>query len=88
MENPLVPLVGAFVPLTFGLYWNKATTQGAVLSIVLGIGTLILFTFHTALGEAFPGQLAGLIMALGGMLAGSLAPQWIADHRHRQAHMT
>ncbi len=83
-----VPLVGAFVPLTFGLYWNKATTQGAVLSIVLGIGTLILFTFHTALGEAFPGQLAGLIMALGGMLAGSLAPQWIADHRHRQAHMT
>jgi len=55
---------------------------------VLGIGTLILFTFHTALGEAFPGQLAGLIMALGGMLAGSLAPQWIADHRHRQAHMT
>mgnify|MGYP000996541135 FL=1 len=83
-----VPLVGAFVTLTFGLYWNKATTQGAVLSIVLGIGTLILFTFHTALGEAFPGQLAGLIMALGGMLAGSLAPQWIADHRHRQAHMT
>ncbi|HRH17791.1 MAG TPA: sodium:solute symporter family protein [Aquabacterium sp.] len=83
-----VPLVGAFVPLTFGLYWNKATTQGAVLSIVLGIGTLILFTFHTALGEAFPGQLAGLIMALGGMLAGSLAPQWIADHRHRLAHMT
>ncbi len=83
-----VPLVGAFVPLTFGLYWNKATTQGAVLSIVLGIGTLILFTFHTALGEAFPGQLAGLIMALGGMLAGSLAPQWIPDHRHRLAHMT
>ena len=83
-----VPLVGAFVPLTFGLYWNKATTQGAVLSIVLGIGTLILFTFHTALGEAFPGQLAGLIMALGGMLVGSLGPQWIPDHRHRLAHMT
>jgi hypothetical protein len=24
-----VPLVGAFVPLVFGLYWSRATTQGA-----------------------------------------------------------
>ncbi|HEX5374019.1 MAG TPA: sodium:solute symporter family protein [Aquabacterium sp.] len=83
-----VPLVGAFVPLTFGLYWSRATTQGAVLSIVLGIGTLVLFTFHGPLGEAFPGQLAGLITALFGMVAGSLGPQFIADHRTRIAHMT
>jgi hypothetical protein len=26
-----VPLVGAFVPLVFGLYWKRATTQGALL---------------------------------------------------------
>jgi Na+/proline symporter len=25
-----VPLVGAFVPLVFGLYWKRATTQGAI----------------------------------------------------------
>lgn len=25
-----VTLVGAFVPLVFGLYWSKATTQGAI----------------------------------------------------------
>jgi len=82
-----IPLVGAFVPLTFGLYWRRATTQGAILSITLGIGTLVLFTFHGPLGEAFPGQLAGLIMALAGMLVGSLMPQLVADYRTRQAHM-
>jgi SSS family solute:Na+ symporter len=83
-----VPLVGAFVPLTFGLYWSRATTQGAVLSIALGIGTLVLFTFNHTLGEAFPGQLAGLITALAGMVGGSLGPQFMADHRTRLAHMT
>ena len=31
-----VTLVGAFVPLVAGLYWTRATTQGAVFSIVLG----------------------------------------------------
>jgi solute:Na+ symporter, SSS family len=82
-----VPLVGAFVPLTFGLYWQRATTQGAIASIVLGIGTLVVFTFHAPLGEAFPGQLAGLLAALVGMVAGSLGPQFMADHRSRVAHM-
>jgi solute:Na+ symporter, SSS family len=32
-----VTLVGAFIPLLFGLYWAKATTQGAILSIVVRI---------------------------------------------------
>ena len=83
-----IPLVGAFVPLTFGLYWKRASTQGALLSIVLGIGTLTLFTFHAGLGEAFPGQLAGLLMALAGMLLGSLAPQWITDRRSKRPLLT
>ena len=30
---------GAFVPLVFGLYWKRATTQGALASVVLGLGT-------------------------------------------------
>lgn len=80
-----IPLVGAFIPLTFGLYWRRATTQGAFLSITLGIGTLALFTLHSGLGEAFPGQLAGLGMALLGMLLGSLGPQLLANKRPRPA---
>ena len=81
-----IPLVGAFVPLTFGLYWKRATTQGAILSITLGIGTLLLFTLNSTLGEAFPGQLAGLVLALFGMIVGSLMPQWISDRQTELAH--
>jgi SSS family transporter len=73
-----VPLVGAFVPLVFGLYWKRATTQGAIIAIVLGIGAWLLF-LATPLGVAFPAQLAGLLMGVAGMLGGSLAPQWIAQ---------
>jgi solute:Na+ symporter, SSS family len=40
-----VTLVGAFVPLAFGLYWRRATTQGALASIALGISTWLIFKF-------------------------------------------
>ncbi len=81
-----VPLVGAFVPLVFGLYWKRATTQGALASVVLGLGTWVVFMATPALSEAFPQQLAGLLAALGGMIAGSLAPQRLTDHRGRVHH--
>lgn len=80
-----VPLVGAFVPLVFGLYWKRATTQGALLSIVLGLGTWLFFAF-TPLSVVFPQQLAGLIGALTGMFAGSLLPQWVANHHGHVPH--
>ena len=79
-----VTLVGAFVPLVFGLYWQRATTQGAVFSIVLGVLTWVLF-LATPAGAAFPAQLAGLLAALAGMLLGSLGPQAIA-HSHGTHH--
>ena len=81
-----VPLVGAFVPLVFGLYWSRATTQGALLSVVLGLGTWLFFVVTPPLAEAFPQQLAGVLAALGGMVAGSLAPQWVANHRGQVHH--
>ncbi|PIT79134.1 sodium:solute symporter family protein [Limnohabitans sp. JirII-31] len=73
-----VPLVGAFVPLVFGLYWPRATTQGAVFAIVLGLLTWGLFMFTPA-GLQFPAQLAGLMASLVGMLGGSLGPQTIRN---------
>jgi solute:Na+ symporter, SSS family len=79
-----VPLVGAFVPLLFGLYWPRATTQGAIFAIVLGLGTWLLF-LATPAGEVFPAQLAGLFSSLTGMLVGSLAPQTIAN-QHGSHH--
>ncbi len=81
-----VTLVGAFVPLVFGLYWRRATTQGAVFSVVAGIAVWIMFMPQVSgWGEAFPGQLAGLLAALFAMLAGSLLPQWLRS-RHDATH--
>ncbi len=73
-----VTLVGAFVPLVFGLYWKKATTQGAIFSIVMGLLTWVIFLLTPA-GLEFPGQLAGILAALVGMLAGSLGHQAIEN---------
>ncbi|KQP17959.1 sodium:solute symporter family protein [Pseudorhodoferax sp. Leaf267] len=79
-----VPLVGAFIPLLFGLYWKRASTQGAIAAIVAGIGTWLL-VMYTPAAEVFPPQLAGVLASLAGMLIGSLAPQWIAN-RHAAHH--
>ena len=77
-----VTLVGAFVPLVTGLYWKRATTQGAVFSLTAGVGTWILFFPQVSmLGELFPGQLAGLLAAFAGMVVGSLMPQRLKN-RH------
>ena len=80
-----VTLVGAFIPLVFGLYWKRATTQGAVFAIVLGLVTWLLF-LATPAGAVFPAQLAGLAASLVGMIVGSVGPQAIrnshASHHH------
>jgi len=75
-----VTLVGAFIPLVFGLYWPRATTQGAVFSIVAGLGVWLLFTLTPA-GAEFPAQLAGVVASLAGMLIGSHMPQGIRDQK-------
>ncbi len=70
-----VPLVGAFIPLVMGLYWRRATTQGALLSTV---GGLLSWLLMEALGgdSIWPPQLVGLLVAFVAMLVGSLVPQW------------
>jgi Na+/proline symporter len=77
-----VTLVAAFVPLVMGLYWKRASTQGAIASVAAGIGTwIVFFPQVSSLGEHFPGQLAGLIAAFIGMIAGSLAPQVLENRK-------
>lgn len=70
-----VTLVAAFVPLVAGLYWQRATTQGAAAAIVLGIVTWIGLEF-IAPEAACPPQLAGVVASALGMIVGSLMPQW------------
>lgn len=75
-----VPLVGAFVPLVFGLYWPRATTQGAIFSIVLGLGTWLTLLLTPA-GAEFPAQLAGVLASWAGMIIGSTLPQGIRNQK-------
>ena len=71
-----VTLVAAVVPLLAGLFWKRASTQGALLAIGFGLVSWV-YLEVTLTEEAFwPPQLAGLLFSLAGMLIGSLAPQW------------
>ncbi len=70
----LVTLCGAFVPLTFGIYWSRANNQGAITSIILGVGTWAVLTLLER--EYIPPQLVGLFMSMIGMIVGSLLPQY------------
>lgn len=73
-----VTLVGAFVPLVAGLYWRRATTQGAIFAITLGILSWLLF-LATPAGEALPAQLVGVLLSAVGMVVGSLGPQAVKN---------
>ena len=76
-----VTLVSCIVPLAAGLYWKRANTTGAVLSVVFG-----LFAWGVAemvAGNAtIPPQLVGLAFSLFGMVLGSLVPRPVAEASH------
>jgi Na+/proline symporter len=73
-----VTLTGAFVPLVAGAFWRRANTQGALCSVVLGVGTWLVFNF-LAPETLVPANLLGLMASILGMLLGSLAPTVIAN---------
>lgn len=82
-----ITLVMAFVPLLAGVYWARATRQGALLSIFAGVATWVVL-LNGPDDALFPAHFAGLIASAAGMLAGSLMPQWlkpVTDHT-RSAH--
>ena len=82
-----VTLVGAFVPLLAGAYWKRATTQGALASIVFGVGTWAGAT-QLAAEAMIPANLLGLFASVIFMIVGSLAPQVLRHHGHSVEHTT
>lgn len=78
-----VTLVVAFVPLVCGIYWKRATTQGAVFSIVLAVivwqlaANRLYDEESTELLKVVPPQLYGLVASFIGMLIGSSLKPWI-----------
>lgn len=84
-----VTLVAAFIPLLCGLYWKRATTQGALMGIIGGLMVWVLCEVLQP-SDVWPAQIIGLGVAIVGMIAGSLLPQWIksprAAHEHHALH--
>jgi SSS family transporter len=78
-----VPLVGAFIPLVMGLYWKRATTQGALVSVIGGLLSWVLMEIFGA-ESIWPPQLVGLLVAFFGMIVGSLAPQRLGQQAEHQ----
>jgi Na+/proline symporter len=78
-----ITLAAAFTPLAFGLYWRKATSQGAALAMIAGLGTWLTLEF-VAPEPLVPPQFAGLLASICGMIAGSLLPQWYGRSHHRE----
>ena len=77
-----VTLVSAFVPLVCGLYWRRATNQGALISIFLGVVTWLSLLFFGPDEVLVPAQFAGVIASAAGMVAGSLMPQFVQHNPH------
>ena len=77
-----ITLVMAFVPLAFGVYWKRATNQGALMAIFLGLSTWLAILIGGPEDPFMPAQFAGLLMSLLGMIAGSLLPQWVRHPLH------
>ena len=69
-----VTLVSCVVPLAAGVFWRRATTVGAVLSVVFGLVSWTIAEL-TAADATVPPQLVGLAFSIVGMVLGSLVPR-------------
>ncbi len=74
-----ITLVSCIVPLAAGIFWKRATAQGALFSIVLGLASGIAMELFAA-DAVWPPQLVGLAVSIAGMVAGSYASP--APHPH------
>lgn len=82
-----VTLATAFVPLAFGIYWKRASTQGALASIFAGLVVWVLLEI-VAPDAAVPPHFAGMLAGVVGMVAGSLLPQTLIRQSHgHSAHL-
>lgn len=65
-----ITLAAAFVPLVAGVFWKRANTAGALLSIIFGVSIWLLCEKLYA-EAAVPPQMVGFLAAVVGMLVGS-----------------
>jgi solute:Na+ symporter, SSS family len=77
-----VTLVSCIVPLAAGIYWKRANNVGAMLAVVLGLGSWGIAELSAA-DAMVPPQLVGLGFSIFGMILGALLP---SEHRRPAAH--
>lgn len=80
-----ITLAGAFVPLVFGAFWKRSTSQGALAAIIGGISSWVLIEVLVGEASLVPPQLIGLGVSVVAMIAGSLLPQKIGGDPERPA---
>lgn len=78
-----VTLVAAFVPLALGVYWKRATTQGAIVSMLLGLCSWLALEALAGGGQApawlevWQPQFVGFLVSLSSFVLFSLLPQFM-----------
>ena len=68
-ESSILSLVSLFVPLTFGIYWKRSSSTGALLAMVFGMLTWIIFEVYDT---SWPSLIPATLVSLLSMIAGSL----------------
>lgn len=68
-ESSILSLVSLFVPLTLGLYWKRASSGGALLAMVTGMLTWIIFEVYET---SWPGLVPATLVSLVAMVVGSV----------------
>lgn len=68
-ESSILSLVSLFVPLTLGIYWKRSSSTGALLAMVLGMVTWIIFEVYET---EWPSLVPATLISLAAMIIGSL----------------
>lgn len=68
-ESSILSLVSLFAPLTLGLYWRRSSSAGALLSMVLGMVTWIIFEAYET---TWPALVPATLVSIAAMIGGSL----------------
>jgi len=68
-ESSILSLVSLFSPLVFGLYWRRASSTGALLAMMLGILSWIIFEIYDT---SWPSLVPAVIVSILAMIVGSL----------------
>ena len=76
-ESSILSLVSLFAPLVFGLYWKGSSSGGALLSMVLGMLTWIIFEFYDT---GWPALVPATLVSIAAMVAGSVI--WPKKEKH------